>query len=117
MWDHIVENCDKDESSSISWKEARACGAPKEWKAKFLKVAGTDGLVDEEEFLEAAKDHVLAQKKGGKGPSPKEIVEECDKDGSDGVSKAEALACVKKHFPQHLEEAKERIDEIYQHVD
>jgi len=42
----------------------------------------------------------LAQKKGGKGPSPADIMKECDKNESEGISKTEAIACIKKHTPK-----------------
>ena len=56
--EQILHHCDKDHSDTISWAEARACGAPKHWKKEFDRVAGKDGEVDGEEFLEECRKHM-----------------------------------------------------------
>ena len=47
----IKEKCDTNDNDKISWKEARACGAPKKFKEDFLRVAGKDKQVDFKEFM------------------------------------------------------------------
>ena len=56
--EQILKHCDRDHSRTISWAEARACGAPKGWKKEFDRVAGKDGEVDGEEFLEECRKHM-----------------------------------------------------------
>ena len=47
----IGEKCDANGNEKISWKEAKACGAPREFKPEFDRVAGADGQVDYDEFM------------------------------------------------------------------
>ena len=47
----IGEKCDKNDNEKISWKEAKACGMPREMKPEFDRVAGADGQVDYDEFM------------------------------------------------------------------
>ena len=53
--EQILKHCDKDGNDQISWKEAKRCGAPKQWKNKFLKIAGADKEIDGKEFLGACR--------------------------------------------------------------
>merc|ERR1711907_871968 len=60
------------------------------------------GEVDEHELSAAMKAHEgLAQIQKGKGPSPADIIEACDADGSGGISKDEAHACIDAPFLTH----------------
>ena len=54
----IGEKCDKNGNEKISWKEAKACGAPREMKAEFDRVAGKDGEVDYDEFMAECQKHM-----------------------------------------------------------
>ena len=54
----IKEHCDKNDNDKISWKEAKACGAPKEFKKEFLRVAGEDKQVDYKEFMKECRKHM-----------------------------------------------------------
>ena len=47
----IGEKCDKNGNEKISWKEAKACGIPKEFKKEFMRVAGKDKEVSYDEFM------------------------------------------------------------------
>jgi len=58
MWTMIRTHCDSDDDKTISWKEARACGAPKDAKAGFLHFAGKDGKVDKGEFMDICHKHM-----------------------------------------------------------
>merc|ERR1712195_251357 len=62
---HILKQCDSSENRKISWKEAVVCGAPKDFKGEFLKVAE----VDMGEFVKVCEAHMkdassLAQRGG-----------------------------------------------------
>ena len=57
--------CDKNGDEGISWKEAKDCGCPEEYKDDFHKAAGSDGIVDEAEFMTECK----AQYEGGPSTS------------------------------------------------
>merc|ERR1712167_131362 len=62
-----------------------------------------DGEVDEHELSKAMRDHKkahdLAQLTQG-GPTPSEIMDECDTNENGGLSKKEAFNCIKKHVPK-----------------
>merc|ERR1712166_1289588 len=67
--EHILKQCDSSENRKISWKEAVVCGAPKDFKGEFLKVAGKDAEVDMSEFVKVCEAHMkdassLAQRGG-----------------------------------------------------
>merc|ERR1711898_20132 len=63
----------------------------------------------------AAKE--LAQK-GGKGPSPADVIDECDTSGNGMLDKAEVRACIAEHVPEeHQAEADAMVDEMWPHVD
>merc|ERR1712139_375225 len=95
---------------------------------------GTDGsgLVDEHELAAAMKAMKLSQKKkkgpkpeelaqvfkGGKGPKASDIIDACDADGSGGISKDEAHACIDAHVPEeYRDEAHAAVDEGFDMVD
>jgi len=55
----IYEKCNKGKNDGkISLKEAQDCGLPKEDEGDFLRVAGKDGNVDEDEFLAECRKHM-----------------------------------------------------------
>merc|ERR1712167_381666 len=59
----------------------------------------------------------LAQK-GGKGPSPADVIDECDTSGNGMLDKAEVRACIAEHVPEeHQAEADAMVDEMWPHVD
>jgi hypothetical protein len=101
IWGMVTKHCDKDHDESISWKEARGCGAPKEAKDDFEAAAGSDGEVDKDEFMEECHKHM----KGGKGLAEVSVEgghckrmaaaiwKHCDKDGDKHISWGEAKAC------------------------
>jgi len=130
----VIDACDKDGSGGITRKEAHACidahiSDPEERKKahgmvkKHFKDVDTDGSgeVDEHELSAAMAAHEgLAQlSKGGKGPSPADIVEECDTDESGGISKDEVHACIDAHVsdPEMNAKAHEAVDEGFDYVD
>merc|ERR1719473_205131 len=130
----VIDACDKNGSGGISRKEAHACideyisdpeenaMAHKMVKKHFGDVdRDNSGEVDEHELSAAMKAHEgLAQiQKGGKGPSPADIIEACDADGSGGISKDEAHACIDAHIsdPSDNEMAHEAVDEGFDYVD
>merc|ERR1719473_1614870 len=91
-----------------------------------------DGLVDMDELRAAMKAHGpkgLADKKKKKaakelakiqkGPTPADIIEACDADGSGGISKDEAHACIDAHISDESdnEMAHEAVDEGFDYVD
>ena len=43
MADGIFSHCDKNKDDELSWKEAKACGAPDDFKPVFHQFAGKDG--------------------------------------------------------------------------
>ena len=53
----IREQCDQDHNDQISWREAQDCGAPREWRSEFQRVAGSDGLVNYDEFMAECQAH------------------------------------------------------------
>ena len=54
----IYKKCNQGaDDGAISWKEARDCGAPKEFKDEFHEVAGEDKKVDLDEFLAECEAH------------------------------------------------------------
>ena len=54
----IYEKCNQGEDDgAISWKEAKACGAPKSFKDEFHEVAGEDKKVDYKEFMAECQAH------------------------------------------------------------
>lgn len=55
---HVFNTCDGNGNGSITWGEARKCGAPKEWKGEFLRVAGDDKAVDRGEFMTECRRHL-----------------------------------------------------------
>jgi len=56
--------------------------------------------------------------KGGDGPSPADIIDECDTSGNGMLSKDEVHACIAEHVPaEHQEEANEMVDKMWDHVD
>merc|ERR1712166_340949 len=77
---HILKQCDSSENSKISWKEAVVCGAPKDFKGEFLKVAGKDAEVDMGEFVKVCEAHMEDMKDGGslaqEGPPSCELIGE-----------------------------------------
>jgi hypothetical protein len=99
IWGMVTKHCDGDHDGSISWKEARKCGAPKQAKGDFDDAAGSDGEVDKDEFMEECHKHM----KGGLAEVSVEgghckrmaaaIWKHCDADGDKTISWAEASAC------------------------
>ena len=54
----IYKACNQGEDDgAISWKEAKACGAPKSIKDEFHEVAGDDKKVDYKEFMAECQAH------------------------------------------------------------
>jgi len=95
----IFNKCDGNDDNKITWKEARACGAPKKFKAEFLKAAGTDKAVDRAE-LKAFFRAVMAPPKGDAQQGPpsvsaivNHIFKQCDEDTNGKITWAEASAC------------------------
>merc|ERR1712166_805704 len=93
--EHILKKCDSSENRKISWKEAVVCGAPKDFKGEFLKVAGKDAEVDMGEFVKVCEAHredgsSLAQR-GGSDESSSAGPPSCE-DGS-GEEKSLAQMC------------------------
>merc|ERR1712167_16371 len=114
----IWKHCDKDGDKHISWKEARGCGAPKEWKPKFEAVAGKDGLVSHKEFMGACRKHGLAEEEVEGGHCAKiwgAITHHCDKDHDDHITWKEARGCgaPKKFKPafEHVAGKDGKVDE------
>ena len=96
--DHIYDQCDSNGDHGISWGEARKCGAPKQWKSEFLRVAGEDGIVDRAEFVGECRKHMgNAQTTATGGPTCGQIADhiydQCDNNGDHGVSWSEARKC------------------------
>lgn len=55
---------------------------------------------------------------GPDGPTPADIMDECDTNESGGISKKEAKACIAAHVPEeHQEEAEAMVDEMWPQVD
>lgn len=125
----IIDACDANGSNGIDIDEAHACidahiTDPEENKqAHDMVDAGFehvdkngDGEIDEHELSKAMRAHKEGQKlmQTLQGPpSPAEVMEECDKNGNNKISKKEAKACIKKHTPP---EYREHVDEMVEHV-
>jgi Ca2+-binding EF-hand superfamily protein len=55
---------------------------------------------------------------GPDGPTPADIMDECDTNENGGISKKEAKACIAAHVPEeHQEEAEAMVDEMWPQVD
>ena len=57
MAHHIWKHCDANGDKTISWKEAKDCGAPAQFKPEFTKAAGKDGELSRKEFMKACRAH------------------------------------------------------------
>ena len=57
MAHHIWKHCDANGDKTISWKEAKGCGAPDEFHDDFTKAAGKDGELSRKEFMSACRAH------------------------------------------------------------
>merc|ERR1719453_679275 len=79
-----------------------------------MKAHGPKGLADKKK-KKAAKELAKIQK----GPTPADIIEACDADGSGGISKDEAHACIDAHISDESdnEMAHEAVDEGFDYVD
>ena len=80
--------------------------------------ADGSGLVTGAELKAFMKKHSLAQK-GGKGPSPKQIIDMCDTDESGGLTIDEAHACIDAHISDEEKnaEAHDIVDEGFADAD
>merc|ERR1719326_906488 len=63
-----------------------------------------DGLVDMDELRAAMKAHG-AKKLAKEGPTPADIIDACDKDGSGGITRKEAHACIDEYISEPEENA------------
>ena len=97
MADGLFQHCDKDHGGTISWKEARACGAPKQFKPQFDEAAGKDGEVDRDEFIAECKKHTGLAEVEVTGPPCKRMAhhiwKHCDANGDKTISWKEAKGC------------------------
>ena len=101
MWRHIRKQCDANDDKTISWDEAKACGAPAEFKPQFDDAAGTDGEVSKGEFMKACKSHgglaeVEEEEEMGKGGCKqiwRHIRNQCDANDDKTISWTEAKDC------------------------
>jgi hypothetical protein len=101
IWGMVTKHCDGDKDGSISWKEARKCGAPKQAKGDFDDAAGSDGEVDKDEFMEECDKHMkgkdgLAEVSIEGGHCKRmaaAIWKHCDANGDKTISWKEASAC------------------------
>jgi len=115
----IIDACDADESGGISLEEAHACidahiSDPDENAQAHEMVnkgfddvdKNGDGEIDEHELSKAMRAHKEGKKlmqtlKKGDGPTPSDIIDHCDQDGNEMLSKEEAFDCVKTRFPRN----------------
>merc|ERR1712166_313626 len=97
--EHILKQCDSSENRKISWKEAVVCGAPKDFKGEFLKVAGKDAEVDMSEFVKVCEAHMKdASSLAQEGPPScnqigEHILKQCDSSENRKISWKEAVVC------------------------
>merc|ERR1712139_173507 len=77
-----------------------------------------DGEIDEHELSKAMRDH-KPKELAKKGPSPADIIEACDANGSGGIDMDEAHACIDAHIsdPEDNAMAHKMVDEGFDMVD
>ena len=116
----IIETCDKNGNALLNKKEVVDCimkefEVPKEYRQHVVDEiekawpsldADGSGEVDVHELEAAMGGKGLAQKgpKGGRGPSPADIIAACDADESATLSLEEAHACIDAHVPEEMRE-------------
>jgi len=132
----IIDACDANGSGGIDLEEAHACidahitDPDENAQAHEMVDAGFDhvdkngdGEIDEHELSKAMRDHgkkeklmqrrrALMQTLQGP-PSPADVMEECDQDDDNELTKKEVKRCVKKHVPP---EYREHVDEMVEHI-
>ncbi len=74
------------------------------------------------QLIAAASAVRLTQKKGGPpkgdGPTPADVIDECDTSGNGMLDKAEVHACIAAHVPEeHQAEAEKMVEEMWPHLD
>jgi len=126
----IIDACDANGNGELSKKEAHDCineHVPKKHRKEAHEMvdevwphvdADGNGEISEHELAAAMRAHNnLAQVKGG--PSPSDIIDACDADQSNGISKEEAHACIDAHItdPEENKQAHEMVDAGFDHVD
>lgn len=90
------EESDHDHSDEESDGEKDGKKGGKKGKKGGKKGKGKKGDSDDEGD-DSEPEEALVQKKGGKGPSAKDIIDECDTDQSGGLTIDEAHACIDAH--------------------
>merc|ERR1711907_746715 len=82
-----------------------------------------NGEIDEHELSKAMRAHGKGKKAAAalakKGPSPADIIEACDGNGSGGIDLDEAHACIDAHIsdPEDNAQAHAMVDEGFDEVD
>ena len=54
---HIYRACDSNSDGSLTWAEARGCGAPRRFRPQFEAAAGSDHELSRAEFVSACRAH------------------------------------------------------------
>merc|ERR1711981_1487022 len=126
----IIGACDTSGNGELSKKEAHDCidaHVPEEHREdahhfvdQVWPMVDTDGSgeVSEGELAEAMRHGPPSLAKKG-GPSASDIIDACDANGSGGISKEEAHACIDAHItdPDQNAQAHEMVDAGFDHVD
>merc|ERR1711981_293893 len=126
----IIGACDTSGNGELSKKEAHDCidaHVPEEHREdahhfvdQVWPMVDTDGSgeVSEGELAEAMRHGPPSLAKKG-GPSASDIIDACDANGSGGISKEEAHACIDAHItdPDENAQAHEMVDAGFDHVD
>ena len=125
----IIDYCDKNGDQMLTLKEVVDCimqHAPadvtrkqvRDYMEPLFNEADTskDGLVDINELRAALASHSLAKVEH---PTPAEVIDACDTNGSGGISRKEAHACIDAHIsdPEERKFAHQAVKQHFGEVD
>jgi len=125
----VIDACDANGNGMLSKKEVHDCineHVPAEHQEEahqmvdqFWPMVDTDGSgeIDEHELAAAMRHGPPSLAQGG--PTPADIIDACDANGSGGIDIDEAHACIDAHItdPEENKQAHEMVDAGFEHVD